>query len=264
MGRIVETYMFHKEYASTNLYEDLKDKRLYQKTFNEFLYQRRADFGSDSNIIFDKILSDVYDDINYIGPDDLYRIVLYLNNELEFGKFENLMWGSDRDLHLKSQQEIGEIYENYGIILLDEIHSKTTCASYMNQLHNFMGFFPIKAICAEGFNLRSEDFLMFNDYIVLITHSIIKSGICDFDINRLGVKSNEIEKVILKYKNNQKMHQCIEYEFNILKSCLSEEQGSCEVEKNTVYAADTFLDQALEMKQRINPRINPRIVIIDD
>ena len=103
---------------------------------------------------------------------------------------------------------------------------------------------------------------MFNDYMILMMDKIVKSGLSDDDINDFESSKNVIDDVIQKYRANETMQQCIEKEFEWLKSCLSKDD-SCKAEKNTVYWAGLFLNQSLEMKLRIDPKANPRIVILD-
>jgi len=263
MGRNTEIYMFHKENASTNLYKDLESKRLHKKTFKEFINER-TDELLNYYIIFEDILSVINKDINNISPDYLFEIIYYLDIELKYGKYDNgnLHWKSDRDLRLKNEQAVNEIYKKYGISLLYKVHTSTVCYSYMFQFGNYTDFFPIKGGNEDGYNIGSKDFLMFNDYMILIMHKIIESGLSDdYDIHDFN--RDEIDKVIQKYQADRIMQQCIENEFKWLKSCMSKDDDAYKAEKNTVYWAGLFLGQSLEMKLRINPEANPRIVIVD-
>jgi hypothetical protein len=263
MGRSTEIYMLHKENASVYLYGDLKYKRLYQKTFKEFFDERSQQYGSDYDVMFEVLLSVISKDINKISPIYLYEIIHYLEMELEYGKYKSgLDWKLDSDLRAKNKRELNAIYENYGISLLYEIHITTDSSSYIQQFWNFEKFFPINGDYDDGYNISSKDFLMFNDYVILTMFKIIESGLPGrYNINDLD--RNEINKVVRQYLNNKIMHQCVEKEFYRLKSCLIKADEAYKAEKNTVYWAGEFLNQALKMKFRIDPKKNPRIVIID-
>lgn len=259
MGRDTEIYMLNRALASTNLYKDLKDKRLYKKTFKEFWNERNSDET------FANILATVEENINEINPDDLFEIIDYLEEELRYGKYDThgLHWQNDKELRLKNERIVEEIFDNYGISLLYDIHTSTACYSYMFQFGNYTDFFPIEGNYGDGYSIRSEDFLMFNDYMILIMYKILKSELKGSTINDLDLSKNEIDQIIQKYETNQVMNHCIEKEFNWLKSCMSGDDKTYKAEKNTVYSAELFLNQSLEMKRRIDPAINHRIVILD-
>ncbi|WP_435261878.1 hypothetical protein [Tenacibaculum sp. nBUS_03] len=180
MGRNTEIYMFNKENASTNLYKDLESKRLYKQTFKEFIDERTQEVLGYYNVTFENVLSIISKDINNISPDYLSEIVCYLDEELKYGKYDNksLHWESDKNLRFKNKQAVNEIYEKYGISLLYKVHTSTVCSSYMFQYMNYTDFFPIKeshnGIYNDGCNISAKDFLMFNDYVILIMHKIVK------------------------------------------------------------------------------------------
>ena len=242
-----------------NLYKDLKDKRQYKKTFKEFWNERNSDET------FTNILATVEQNINEINPNDLFDIIDYLEEELRYGKYNTrgLHWKNDKELRLKNERIVKEIFDNYGISLLYDIHTSTACYSYMFQFGNYTDFFPIEGNEGNGYSISSKDFLIFNDYMILIMYKVLKNGLDGSIINDWDLRINEIAEVVQKYESNQVMNQCVEKEFNWLKSCMSGDDKTYKVEKNTVYSAELFLNQSLAMKRRIDPSINHRIVILD-
>ncbi|GAB0155398.1 hypothetical protein CHRYSEOSP005_06590 [Chryseobacterium sp. Alg-005] len=255
--------MFDKEIASEKLYQDLKFKKLCKRTFENFINERKIEFGNSYLVSYDNILSIVKENINNITADELFELIYYIDEELIYGKYDNE--GSD----WKSRDNYqNKIYEEYGITLLYELPTSTVCYSYMFQYGNYTHHYPIEEIKFdkddEGENISSFDFLKFNDYMILIMKRII-DGKLDGDSNYY-LNDNEmtiLNKVIMEHEDNNILHLIIEHEFNFIKSCFESEGKASDPEKNTVYRATEFLNKSIEMKSKINPLKNTRVVIVD-
>ncbi|TCI90624.1 hypothetical protein [Tenacibaculum sp. M341] len=249
MGRSTEIYMFDKHKSSNYLYSVLTSQKP-AKTFNEFIQQRKEAFGESYNTTFEETISTVKENINLISPDSLDKIILYLNENQDL-------------LNNNEVSNTDETLIKLGIIPLYKIHTSTACYSYMFQFGNFEDFFPFTNSYENGYNLQSSDFLLFNDYMILLMHKIITNKLDDNDIKLTSLEVNTIEKITEQYKGNQTMQNAISKELHWLSHCIKEENENYKVEKNTIYTAPQFLYQSLEMRKKIQLQKDSRIVIID-
>ncbi|GAA5090098.1 hypothetical protein GCM10023210_15760 [Chryseobacterium ginsengisoli] len=263
MSRNTEIYSFDKEIASKVLYQDLVSKKLFEKTFEEFINERKIEIGISYTESYEKIVDIVKEDINRITADELFELVYFLNTELLYGKhYEEFKVNND-------VQNL--IYGKYGITLLYELPGTTTCYSYMFQYGNYTEYYPIEEIKfdkdEEGRNIDVKDFLKFNDYMILLMNRILSSGINEY-YNDSESYLNELEKTILeqtilKYHKDKEFLKIIEEEFNFIKSTHESTNEVDSATVNTVYCAHNILTTSIEMKLKINPKKNSRIVIVD-
>lgn len=251
MGRNTEIFVLDKDNASKNLYNYLKRNGSFKKYFGE-----GAPEDMDIDDLYERILSTVKKDINTISPDDLFEIKDYLDQELTSEEYDN----SNLNWELRNKKVI-DFFKTYGIISLFEIHTSTLCYGYMFLFGNFTDCFPLTENYDNGYNIPSTYFLTFNDFVILIMHRIIESNF--YDGNIYPEEKLKVDAVIQEYKNNQIMNDCVNKEFDWLKSCMEGDDATYKAEKNTVYSAYLLLNQSLEMKSKINPQINPRIIISD-
>jgi hypothetical protein len=265
MGRNTEIYMFDKEIASEKLYQDLKFKKLYKRTFENFINERKIELGNSYHVSYDNILSIVKENINNITADELFELIYYINEELIYGKYDSE--GND----WKSRDSYqNKIYEEYGITLLYELPTSTVCSSYMFQYGNYTEYYPIEKLNDNddgGGNIDTRDFLKFNDYMILMMKRILDSGIDGYDYNFEEIDKNELNRTVLEYKDDKAILEIIEKEFNFIKSHwdIKETRSSDykDPESNTVYRAYEFLEKSIEMKLKINSKENTRIIIVD-
>jgi len=263
MSRNTEIYCFDKEIASKVLYNDLKNQKLHQKTFEEFINKRKIEIGNSYDTSYEQILNIVKEDINKITADELFELVYYLNEELLYGK---------RYEEFRSNKNVQNlIYEGYGIMLLYELPGTKTCYSYMFQYGNYTEYYPIEEIKfnedEQGQNINVEDFLKFNDYVILLMNRILSSGINEY-YNDSENYVNELEKKILeqitlKYNKDNELLKIIEEEFSFIKSSYEDTNEVSSATVNTIYCAHNILTTSIKMKLKINPEKNTRIVIVD-
>ncbi|MCQ9640744.1 hypothetical protein MP478_15255 [Chryseobacterium sp. WG14] len=251
MERHTAIYLFNKAKAATNLYEDLQ--RLYHtQTFEEYIEDRKKELNDDK-ISYDRILKTVRNDMNSIMPHELLEIILFLNHQIY------PMFSSDpseaRDEYFKT------LYHHLGITRLYQLPGTKASAAYAYQYENYTDFFPIDKLGNGnwGANIRSEDFLRFNDYLILTAKRIIESRLCDEDITR----EEEIIINTIKTENqdNALLFEIIGQELEFLTKVFYPNDKSPYTQ--TVYHAYAFLKQSIEMRSKINIQKNPRIIISD-
>lgn len=250
MGRDTSIYMFDRVKTSTNLYNDLH----HTGTFKEFIEDRIKKFN-EVYVSFDNILETVKNDINRITSDELFEIILFLDEKIRT-QFHNVPW-HERDQYLE------KLYDHSGITLLYEIPSSTICYSYMFQYGNYTHYFPLDEIKSEdgGTNILTEDFLRFNDYVILVMKRIIERKLNGYDYELTEEEENSIGIIKTENKDNSLLIEIIEDELNFLiEMSATDNDGPY---SQTIYHAYDFLSTSLEMKSKIDVQKNPRIVIID-
>ncbi|UKB83094.1 hypothetical protein LF887_19070 [Chryseobacterium sp. MEBOG06] len=258
MGRHTSIYMFNKEKASSFLYADLQHKTFHTKTFKAFLDERKKEIGT-YDVIFEKVLEKVKNDINTITADELFEIVLFLIEEV----YSEL---KGRDYSIR-EKYLEELYDRYGLILLYELPTSTVCTSYMFQYGNYTHYFPIYELenyksgqSDGGINIDSTDFLQFNDYMILLMKMILDKKMDGYDYEFTESEEDVIRHITADYQNKLILFKEIESECDFIKDCSVDEKGPY---AQTIYYAYSFFKQAIEMKMRINVEKNPRIVILD-
>ncbi|MDR2237383.1 MAG: hypothetical protein LBE92_14765 [Chryseobacterium sp.] len=248
MARNTEIYTFNKENARENLLPFMSNTIFHQKSFAQFLNDRRNEFGDQFNISENRIAKIISTDINYIQPEELLEIMFFLNEEITYNK--NV-----------SEKNI----ESYGINLLYELPTKTVCYSYMHQYSNYTTYYPIEEMMDAdycGYNISAEDFLRFNDYMILLTKKILDSGIDGHQYAEeyfTDLEKKAFEVINNKFAGEKELHKIIEEEFLYLKDSVDNENndGATQI----VWYASEFLSKSVEMLENIN--LQDRVVILD-
>ncbi|WP_160136325.1 hypothetical protein [Chryseobacterium sp. c4a] len=256
MGRHTSIYMFDREQAAVNLHEDLQHRIYHTRTFKDHIEDRKKELSSyPYNISLDKILETVKNDINMITPDELFELTLFFDNEVypQFRKsFPNL-----RDQYFE------KLYDHSGINLLYEIPSTTVCYAYMFQYANYIHYFPVDEIKSEdgGTNILSEDFLCFNDYVILVMKKILENKLDGYDYQLTEEKEKIVDGIKTENQSNSLLFEVIEDEVNFIRE-VSATDSKGPYSQTICYAYD-FLIRSIEMKSKIDIQRNPRIVIVD-
>ncbi|KFF01664.1 hypothetical protein [Chryseobacterium luteum] len=258
MGRNTEIYMFDKEKASANLYEDLQNRTFHTRTFKEYLEDRKKEIGT-YDITLEKVLEKVKSDINTITADELFEIILFLSEEIY-----SESTGSD---YATREKYLEELYDRYGLILLYELPTSTVCTSYMFQYGNYTHYFPIYepenyelGNSDGGINIDSKKFLKFNDYMILLMKMILDKKMDGYEYEFTKTEEDIIRHITADHENNLILFKEIERECDFIKDCSSDEKDPY---IQTIYYAYAFFKQSIEMKLRIDTEKNPRIVILD-
>lgn len=254
MGRDTSIYMFDRAKTSTTLHNDLLNKVYSTETFKKFIEDRKKKFNEDY-ISFDNILETLRKDANLLTPQDLFEITLFLSHQA----YTN---SKQEDWSIVMEQ-IENLYHHYGIIKLFELPSKTVCTAYMFQYGNYTHYFPLDEIKSEdgGTNILSEDFLRFNDYVILVMQRILERKLDGYDYELTEEEKNIIDIIKNENKDNALLTEVIENELNFLiEMSATDNDGPY---SHTIYHAYNFLSISIEMKSRIDVQKNPRIVIID-
>jgi hypothetical protein len=248
MARNTEIYTFNRENARVNLLPLINDTVLHEKSFSQFLNERRIEIGDSYNTSEEKIYEIISTDINFIQPEDLSEITFFLDEEITYNK--NIL-----------EKDIGK----YGINLLYEIPNKPLCFSYLYQYSNYTNYHPIDEIVDTvyyGYNISAEDFLKFNNYIILLTKKILDNGIDGYgytekDFTDLEKKTFEI--INNKLANDNELHKIIEEEFLFLKKDVDNENngGATQI----VWYASEFFSKSIQMRENID--LQNRVVILD-
>ncbi len=253
MARHTSIYMIDKAKAITNLYNDLLNKVYHTGTFKKFIEDRRKKFN-DNYMNFYSMLETIKSDVNLLTAEDIFEITLFLS--------EQIYSLPAQDRWENTSEQIESLYNHYGIIELFEIPSKTICTSYMFQYGNYTEFFPITELRNDfGVNIQSEDFLRFNDYVILSMKRILDSKLDDSNVQPTLEEESIIEAIKIKNKDNLYLFEVVEKELNFLIEMAADDNNG--PYSQTIYSAYDFLIKSIEMKTKIDTEKNPRIIIVD-
>lgn len=248
MARNTEIYTFNRENVRVNLLPLINDTVLHEKSFSQFLNERRIEIGDSYNTSEEKIYEIISTDINFIQPKDLLEIMFFLDDEITYNK--NIL---EKDI------------EKYGIKRLYEIPTKTVCYSYMYQYSNYTDHYPIRGIIDAdycGYNISAEDFLRFNHYIVLLTKKILDNGIDGYGYTEKDFTDleNKIFEILNnKLANDDELQKIVEKELLYLKKNVDTESndGTTQI----VWYASEFFSKSVQMQENID--LQNRVVILD-
>lgn len=248
MGRDTSIYMFERAKTSTNLYNSLQTG-----AFKKFIEDQKKEFNDDT-MSFDNILETVRKDANFLTPEDLFEVALFLREQVY-----KLIPGDHR---YKDSEQIENLYNHCGITELFELPGKTMCTAYIFQYGNYTEFFPIVELKNDfGVNIQSEDFLRFNDYVILVMKRILESKLDDYDYQLTEEEEKIVDAIKIENQGNSLLFEVIEDELKFLiESSSSDNNGPY---SQTIYQAYDFLSKSIEMKSRIDIQKNPRIIIVD-
>lgn len=253
MGRDTSIYMIDKT-KTANLYNDLQNKVYHTGTFKKFIEHRKKKFNT-YNMNFGHIMEIIRNDANLLTPDDLFEITLFLRSQIwTLPKQEG--WDT-------SMEQIESIYTHYGIIELFKLPTKTVCTAYMFQYGNYTEYFPLDEIKGDdgGSNILSEDFLRFNDYVILVMKRILESKLNENDDQLTEEEEKIVEAIKTENKDHSRLFEVVENQLNFLIDMAANDNDG--PYSQTIYYASVFLSKAIEMKLIIDIQKNPRIVIVD-
>lgn len=265
MGRTTWFYKLNAEKAKSNLILDLHSKTKFKKSFEDFILERKTEFGDDFDVTFNDVIQKVSSNINTIRPNELWEIT-YWFNEIDHER---------RHKQGESYEKVyNELYVNNGIESLYEIHGRNAY-SFMFQYGNFTDYFDVDQIdeVNDGKNVKTKDFIHFLDYMILLMKKIIEVDLDKSEYKHKFSKEEieEISKIENLNQENKLLFQRVEAEFAWLKQKFLKEKEQEELEENyssrnpdynTIFCADWFLVNCIRIKKEIK-EINTNILIVD-
>lgn len=263
MGRTTEFFKLDAEKAKTNLILDLHSKTKFKKSFEDFISERKAEFGDDFDVTFNDVIKKVSTNINTIRPNELWELTFWI------GEIESERIYQQGESYEKVHNEL---YINNGIESLYEIIS-TNAYGFMFQYGNFTDSFDVDQIneINDGKNVKTKDFIRFLDYMILLMKKILEANLTWYKYEFSTEEIEEILKIEDLNKENKILFELIDREFVWLKQNFFEEKERENQEENyrsrngdyyTVFCADSFFENCIRMKKEIN-EINTNILIVD-
>lgn len=245
MGRETQFFIFDKEKAKNNLSEILSSLN-YVETFKDFVLKRNV--HRQEIIDYKDVLLRVESDINLISPQELFEI--------------------DHWMHQVGMSK-SEFYIENGLHLLVSLHGQSAYG-FMFQYGNFNFHYESDDVVFEnsyGINMKSDYFIKYMDYMILILNKLAKEILKDEDL--IQDHLSEVNNVVSENEDNEKLLKIIDNEFNSLKNYFDEYNNSSSEnfsiinpEAQTIFTTDLFLNNVIYMKNQItNTRTN--VLIID-
>lgn len=254
MERNITIYMFDSTKAARNLYKDLQHRIYYTSTFKNHIeeYEKHVE---NNNVSLDRILECVKNDINMMHPNDLYEITHFFKDQI------HPLFSNDS---VKAREEYFKtLYDYLGITKLYELDTINTGKAYGYLYETYIDYFPLSGIQGKNLsiNIPTEDFLHFNDFLILMTQKIIKSQLYDYHDELTEEEKHIIQTVQSQSLQNIKLSEIIEEEMKFLAKVFYPDDRQDFVQ--TVYHAHSFLKQSIAMKSMIDIQKNPRIIVVD-
>ncbi|MGU3376253.1 hypothetical protein [Chryseobacterium sp. M5A1_1a] len=254
MERNIAIYMFDGIKAARNLYKDLHHRMYHTRTFKDHLEDIKKQV-EDDNITFNRILECVGHDINMVHPDDLYEITHFFTSQI------HPLFPTDS---LEAREEYVKTLYNYlGITRLYELDTTKAGKAYTYLYETYIDSFPIERVQGKNVsvNIRSEDFLRFNDFIILMTKRIIESKLHEYNDELSEEEEIIIETVRSENQQNELLSEAIEDQLKFLIKVFYPDDRQDFIQ--AVYHAHTFLQQAIKIRSKVDVQKNPRIIIVD-
>lgn len=250
MKRNISIYTFNSIKAAENLYKDLQ-----HRIYNTQTFKTHIEGKENGGITFNRILESIKNDINRMHPNDLYEVTHFFRAEI-YPLFAH-------DSLEAREKYIKTLYDYLGITLLYEIDTTEAGKAYTHLYETYIDFFPIVGIRGKYFsiNIQSEDFLQFNDFLMMMTKRIIESKLYDYEEELTEEEESIIETVRSKNKQNILLSEAIEDHLKFLVKVFYPDDRQDFIQ--AVYHACTFLKQAIKIRSMIDVQKNPRISIID-
>ncbi|REC63023.1 hypothetical protein DRF65_07270 [Chryseobacterium pennae] len=250
MKRNISIYMFDGIKAARNLYEDLQHRIYHTITFKNYIEEKE-----NGSITFNRILEYIRNDINMMPPNDFYEIIHFFRSQIyPLFAHDSL---ETREAYLKT------LYDYLGITRLYELDTLNAGKAYAYLYENYVDYFPIARIRGKYFsaNIQSEDFLHFNDFLILMTKRIIESKLYDYDDVLTEEEESIIETIRLENQQNLLLSEAIEDQMKFLINVFFPDDRQDFIQ--AVYHAYTFLKQAIRIRSMIDLQKNPRVIIVD-
>lgn len=250
MKRNISIYMFNRVKTAENLYNDIQHRIYNVQTFKTHIEDRK-----NGNITFNRILQCIKNDINMMHPDDLYEIIHFFKSQI-YPLFAH-DYLEARDEYLKT------LYDYLGITLLYELDTLNAGKAYIYLYEIYVDYFPIARIRGQNFsvNIQSEDFLHFNDFLILMTKRIVDSKLYEYEEEITEEEISIIETVRTENQQNTLLHEAIEDQIKFLINVFYPDDRQDFIQ--AVYHASSFLKQAIKIRSMIDVQKSPRVIMVD-
>ena len=270
MNSYIYIYKLNSKEGKEHLYDDLISTAKFETSFSTYILDRESEYGKSFKITYDQIINSILNDFNQILPSELLEIVNWYE-QLAFGN----IFGVDTDWK-KNEEILNTMLKSSGIELLYDFSSSSTSNwAFIAQYQNFDEHYPLDAFhegINDGSNIKSNDFIGFLEYVILLMCKINASGLDDFfDYSKEYSDSrlSEIERIKLTYKDDVKLHKVINDAFEDIKTEWIEYNAREKNNSNdwfppvahTVHDVYCFLTASLEMIESIKEE-NKNIVMI--
>lgn len=186
MGRTTKFYKLDAEKAKNNLILDLNSKTKFKKSFENFINERKAEFGDNFDVTFNSVIQKVSSNINTILPGELWELTFWLG-EIEY---ERTKQGENYEIVRK------ELYSNNGIESLYELGNRNAYG-FMFQYGNFTNYFEVNETreMDSGHNVDTKDILRFLDYMILLMKKILEANLTWYKYEFSKEKIEETSKI---------------------------------------------------------------------
>ncbi len=241
MGRDTDIYRLDKEKAKTNLYADITSQTKFKQSFCNFLAKREDEIGK--TVSYQDFCNKVQTDINLLLPSELFELTFWLE-EMSDQQY-------DSSYH-------NTIFDDNGIELLINLHGSDAYA-YLFQLGNFSEHFELESVHedSDGMNIKASYFVQYLEYMILLMNKILQHGFTGSTPS-------------YSFKENRYFSPIIDSEITYLKKCwagYNDQNDSISYSKltpetQTIYQAEVYLNQCLEMKKIIT-KTKDNIIIVD-
>jgi hypothetical protein len=268
MSSYISFYKLNSREGREHLYDDLISTAKFETSFSTYILDRESEYGKSFKITYDQVLSSVLNDFDQIRPSELWEIVQWYE-QLAYSS----VFGVTTDWE-KNEETLSTMLKNSGIeVLYDFSGSSTSNWAFIAQYRNFDKHFPLNAFHEDDYsNIKSNDFIGFLEYIVLLMCKLNEAGMDDFfDYSKEYSDStlSEIERIKFTYEDDIKLHEVINDAFEEIKIEWIEYNARDENKLNrwfppvahTVHDVYYFLTASLKMIESIKEE-NKNIVMI--
>lgn len=254
MERNIAIYMFDRVKAAKNLHRDLRHRMYHTHTFKDQIEERIIQTNNDT-ISIDRILESIQNDVNMMSPDDLYEVTHFFSSQI------HPLFAHDS---LESREEyMKTLYDYLGITRLYELDTTKAGNAYSYLYEIYTDYFPIERIRGKHLsaNIRSEDFLRFNDFVILLTKRIIESALYEYHDELSEEEEIIIETIRSENLQDEALSEAIEDQMKFFINVFFPDDRQDFIQ--AVYHALTFLQHAIRMRSEIDIQKNPRIILVD-
>ncbi len=263
MGSDVDIYKINRKEASKFLYREMSTQIIHTRKFKDFIDDRIKECGPSSSVRFDyeKIMSILKEDASLLYPDELDEIARFIDDETS-----NMYLGQEKSSNL-SYAHNEALLKRYGIEHLFYNRGYSYMFLY-GAFSYYLEPMQIRSDDYDGHNISSKDFLLFNDYVILVTKKLIES---DFHNERphtfTETELDIVNQILQDRSGDSAFFEAIENRFEDVKEAWIEayKSGTQDSRDNpdslTVAFSEDFFVWSIKFKQKIVESPDTRVII---